>query len=459
MKSVKLQFWGAARCVTGSKFLLEAGEERILVDCGMFQGLKSRRRLNWEPWPLPPDSINAVLITHGHLDHVGMLPRLVRDGFAGPVYGTAPSLEVARIVLEDSAKIHMEEAERAREEGYSQHEDPQPLYTLEDARASIRLFHAVPRDEWETPWEGVRFRFRYNGHILGASFIELETGGKRFVFSGDVGRPEDALLAPPERPERADILVMESTYGNREHPESDMQTILAGHINETIREGGVCIIPSFAVERLQTVMYFLWRLIEANRIPPLPVYIDSPMGENVLSLFERFPHWHRLSMPDYVRMRGRMRIITDYSDTWKAIDDTRPRVVVAGSGMLSGGRVLTYLSQLLDRPTTRILLVGFQAEGTRGRNLLEGAHELKIFGKYIPVAARVVHLETLSAHADQSELLDWVSALQTPPEKLFLVHGEPTAMEALRIKLWEEKRWRTDLPDLFEGVEIPLGGA
>ncbi|MDX1334045.1 MAG: MBL fold metallo-hydrolase, partial [Robiginitalea sp.] len=215
MKTAKLQFWGAAGCVTGSKYLLEFDGRRILVDCGMFQGLKSRRVHNWEPWPVAPSSLEAVLITHGHLDHVGMLPRLVRDGFQGPVFGTTPSLEVARIVLEDSAKIHMEEAQRAREEGYSKHEKPLPLYTLDDARLAISRFQAVPRDAWHGELEGIAFRFRYNGHILGASFIELEISGKHFVFSGDVGRPSDELLGPPERPEQADVLLLESTYGNR----------------------------------------------------------------------------------------------------------------------------------------------------------------------------------------------------------------------------------------------------
>jgi len=243
------------------------------------------------------------------------------------------------------------------------------------------------------------------------------------------------------------------------HPETDIESLLAAHIQDTIRERGACIIPSFAVERLQTVMFLLWKLLKTNRIPHLPIYVDSPMGENVLDLFERFPHWHLLSMEDYRGMRREMEIITDYGDTWKAIDDPRPKVVVAGSGMLSGGRVLTYLSQLLDRETTRILLVGYQAEGTRGRNLLEGAHELKIFGKYIPVAARVVVLETLSAHADQSELLDWVSQISVPPQQVFLVHGEPTAQDALRIKLREEKGWNAAIPELFDTVEIPLNEA
>jgi metallo-beta-lactamase family protein len=253
---------------------------------------------------------------------------------------------------------------------------------------------------------------------------------------------------------RADVLFLESTYGNKNHPDIDIESSLQEHINATIREAGVCIIPSFAVERLQTVMYLLWKLVRANRIPNLPIYADSPMGENVLDLFARFPHWHKLPMEDYRQMRRQIKVISEYRDTWKAIDDPRPKIVVAGSGMLSGGRVLTYLSQLLDRPTTRILLVGYQAEGTRGRNLLEGAHELKIFGKYIPVAAKVIQLDSLSAHADQGELLDWVSDISTPPGYIFLVHGEPTAQDALRVKLENEKGWLVRIPGLMETIEI-----
>ena len=454
MKGLKIHFWGAAGCVTGSKFLLETPSQRCLIDCGMFQGLKARRILNWEPWPLAPSSLDRVLITHGHLDHVGLLPRLVRDGFSGPICGTAPSLDVARIVLEDSAKIHVEEAERAKEEGYSKHEIPLPLYTPEDVRATVALFQPIPRDHWVVASDQLQFRFRFNGHILGACFIEVKTGGKLLVFSGDVGRPGDPILAPPERPENADVLVLESTYGNKNHPVMDIEAVLAEHINATIRDRGVCIIPSFAVERLQTVMYLIWKLVQANRIPNVPIYVDSPMGENVLDLFEHYPNWHKLPLADYRKMRNHMNLITEYRDTWKAIDDPRPKVVVAGSGMLSGGRVLTYLSQLLDRSSTRILLVGFQAEGTRGRNLIDGAHELKIFGKYIPVAAKVFQLDTLSAHADQQELLDWVSKIDKPPNHIFLVHGEPTSQDALRVKLAKEKGWNARIPQLKEIIEI-----
>ncbi len=454
MGGLKIHFWGAAGCVTGSKFLLETPSDRILVDCGMFQGLKDIRQRNWEPWPVAPSGIRCVLITHGHLDHVGMLPRLVREGFKGPIYGTTPSLEIARIVLEDSAKIHEEEAERARAEGYSRHEVPLPLYTLDDVRATLALFEPIPKDHWESAGDQIKFRFRFNGHILGACFIEIVMDGRYIVFSGDIGRPGDPLLAPPDRPERADVLFLESTYGNKNHPMIDIESSLQEHINASINESGTCIIPSFAVERLQTVMYLLWKLVRANRIPNLPIYVDSPMGENVLDLFARFPHWHKLPMEEYRQMRRQIKVITEYKDTWKAIDDPRPKVVVAGSGMLSGGRVLTYLSQLLDRPTTRILLVGYQAEGTRGRNLLEGAHELKIFGKYIPVAAKVIQLDSLSAHADQGEIIDWLADIAPSPEYIFLVHGEPTAQDALRVKLETEKGWLARIPRLMEVYEI-----
>ena len=257
MRGLKIHFWGAAGCVTGSKFLLETPSDRILVDCGMFQGLKDIRQRNWEPWPVAPSGIQRVLITHGHLDHVGMLPRLVRDGFKGPICGTTPSLEVARIVLEDSAKIHEEEAGRARAEGYSRYKDPLPLYTLEVVRATVALFEPIPKDHWESAGDHLKFRFRYNGHILGACFIEIVMGERYIVFSGDIGRPGDPLLDPPDRPGRADVLFLESTYGNRNHPEIDIESILHEHVNHSICESEKCIIQSFAEERLKTVIYLM----------------------------------------------------------------------------------------------------------------------------------------------------------------------------------------------------------
>lgn len=454
MKPAQLHFWGAAEGVTGSKYLIETESHRLLVDCGMFQGLKERRVLNRDSWPVPPATITAVLLTHGHLDHVGLLPRLVREGFRGPVFGTGPTLEIARIILEDSAEIQMEEAKKAAEEGYSRHAKPEPLYTPQDVVLTLPLFREVPLDEWTSVAPGWRARFRYNGHILGAAFIELNRGEQRWVFSGDIGRPDDPLLFDPVRPRKADLMLLESTYGNRCHPKDDPETVLAEEIMEAVRNRGTCIIPSFAVERLQTVMYLLWNLRKTNRIPPLPIYVDSPMGTDVWDLFKHFPAWHRLPERDLGAMGRSMELIRKYSDTWKAIDDSRPKVVVAGSGMLTGGRVLTYLSQLLDQASTRIVLVGFQAEGTRGRNLLEGAHELKIFGKYIPVAAQVRHLDVLSAHADQQELLWWLSEMKAPPGQLYLVHGEATARDALRVKLRDVFGWEARAVHRLQTISV-----
>ncbi|MBC2840049.1 MBL fold metallo-hydrolase RNA specificity domain-containing protein [Robiginitalea sp. SC105] len=449
----KLQFWGAAGCVTGSKYLLEYDGHKVLVDCGMFQGLKALRLLNRATWPSDPAGIHAVVLTHGHLDHVGLLPRLVRDGFRGEIYGTTPTLAIARIVLEDSAKIQVEEAERAREEGYSRHAEPEPLYTPEDVEACLRLFVQTDKDRWYSlPPKAWRFRMRYNGHILGACFVEMELGATRAVFSGDIGRPADPLLFPPERPRQAEVLLLESTYGNRLHPGLDMEEALASEINGTIADRGTCIIPCFAVERLQVVMLLLLNLRRRNRIPRIQVYVDSPMGSNVLELFGRFPEWHKLSPKDFHAMKAEFTLIESYRDTWNAIDDSRPKVVIAGSGMLSGGRVLAYLSQLLDRTETRILLMGYQAEGTRGRNLLDGAHELKIFGKYVPVKAMVRHYESLSAHADQSEILWWISELEKAPDRVFLIHGEPTARDALRVKLRDTRGWIAELPEMNEEI-------
>lgn len=456
MKTATLHFWGAAGCVTGSKFLLETSKSKILIDCGLFQGLKEKRLLNRNPWPISPNQIDAVVLTHGHLDHVGLLPRLVRDGFSGPIYATAPTIEVARIILEDSAEIQVEEAEKAAREGYSKHQKPEPLYTPEDVKACLPLFKTLPLDQWYGLGTGIKLRLRYNGHILGATFMELDADGKRFVFSGDIGRRQDRLMFPPERPDLADVLVLESTYGNRLHPDMDMEAALTEEILAAIRDRGTCIIPSFAVERLQTVMVLLWELKQKNKIPAtVPIYVDSPMGADVWNLFSRFPEWHRIPAHQVRAMRNAMVLITDYRDTWRAIDDTRPKVVVAGSGMLSGGRVLTYLSRLLDKPETRIVLVGYQAEGTRGRNLMEGAHELKIFGKYVPVKAHYRNLEALSAHADQTDILWWLSELKSAPEQLFLVHGESTAQDALRIKISEEFGWQAQIPHLLESISIP----
>jgi metallo-beta-lactamase family protein len=452
--SVNIHFLGASGVVTGSKFLIETQEKNILIDCGMFQGLKELRELNWNNLSVNVEEIDVVLLTHGHLDHVGYLPRLVKQGFHGKIIGTAPTLAIAEIILKDSAKIHEEEAEKANKENYTKHHPALPFYSAREAEKTIKLFQVEVEDKWIKLTENISYRFQYNGHIIGATFIELDILGKRFLFSGDIGRTNDYLLDKPKKPEWADFLFVESTYGNKCHPEEDVEGILSEIIKETIHKKGNLIIPSFAVERLQTLMYILWKLYQKNKIPNIPIFIDSPMGNNVLEVFKQFPKWHKLSDEEYRAMCNHVNIIQSYKETWETIDDKRSKIVIAGSGMVTGGRVLTYLQQLIDELSTTILLVGYQAEGTRGRQLLEGAQEIKFFGKYYPVKASVKHIESLSAHADQKDLLDWMSEIKNIPEKVYLIHGEPTALDAFRVKIKDTFNWNATIPKLSDVEKI-----
>jgi metallo-beta-lactamase family protein len=453
---VKIHFLGASGTVTGSKFLLETPKLNILIDCGMFQGLKELRLLNWKPLSFPPEKIDVVLLTHGHLDHCGYLPRLVSQGFHNSILGTAPTLAIASVILLDSAKIQEEDAERANEKEYTIHKPALPLYSIEDAEKTLELFKTIEPDIWTDLSPDIKYRFKKNGHIIGATFIELEIFGKIFVFSGDIGRKEDLLLEPPNRPRWADYLFIESTYGNRLHSEEDVDELLIEAVKETIQNNGNLIIPSFAVERLQTLMYKLWKLYLKNKIPNIPMFIDSPMGNEVLRIFEQFPAWHKIPVQEYKAMSNHFNIITSYKDTWKTIDDKRSKVVIAASGMVTGGRILTYLRYLIDKPETIVLLVGFQAEGTRGRQLEEGAHEIKIYGKYYPVKAKIKNIKSLSAHADQQGLIEWVSEIKNIPEKVFIIHGEKTASDVLRLKIKDSYNWQVHLPQLNEIACIQL---
>ncbi|WP_296381514.1 MBL fold metallo-hydrolase [Winogradskyella sp.] len=446
----KINFLGASGVVTGSKFLIETLEQNILIDCGMFQGLKELRELNWSDLPIDVEAIDVVLLTHGHLDHTGYLPRLFKQGFRGKIIGTAPTLAIAEIILKDSAKIHEEEAEKANKEKYTKHNPALPFFTIREAEETIKLFHANIDDKWMPLSEHISYRFQYNGHIIGATFIELDINKKRFVFSGDIGRRNDYLLDDPKTPEWADFLFIESTYGNKLHPEEDIEEILASLIKKTINKKSNLIIPSFAVERLQTLMYILWQLYKKHKIPNIPIFIDSPMGNNVLDVFKRFPNWHKLSPAEYNEMCNHVNIVQSYRETWETIDDKRSKIVIAGSGMVTGGRVLTYLKQLIDEPSTTVLLVGYQAEGTRGRQLQDGVHEIRFFGKYYPVKATIKSIESLSAHADQRDLINWMQNIKNVPEKVYLIHGEPTALDAFRVKIKDTYGWTVRIPKLTD---------
>ncbi|MCE3278631.1 MAG: RNA-metabolising metallo-beta-lactamase [Bacteroidetes bacterium] len=450
---MKIHFLGAAGTVTGSKYLIETGNKNILVDCGLFQGLKELRLLNWTSISFPVSKIDKVLLTHGHLDHVGYLPRLVSEGFTGEIWGTDPTLEIARIILEDSAQIQEEDAERANAEGYSKHNPAKPLYDTKDVKKTLPRFRAQPADKWIEIDTEIYCRFKYNSHIIGATFIELKINNKLIVFSGDIGRSNDLLMYPPQKPEAADVLFIESTYGDRLHPENSEENLIK-IINKAADKNGTIIIPGFAVERIQMLMYLLWKLRKKGDIPNLPIYMDSPMGTSVLNIFEQFPEWHKLPMDECREMLKEIKQIRSIQETYALAASGVPKIIIAASGMASGGRVLTYFLQYLGQPSATVLLVGFQAEGTRGRALLDGAKEVKLFGKFFPVKAEIKNLEGLSAHTDQKGLIDWMSGIKQQPEYIFITHGETTAANTLSTKIKEVYGWDSKVPVLNETIEI-----
>jgi metallo-beta-lactamase family protein len=451
---MKIHFLGAAGTVTGSKTVIEHNNIRILIDCGMFQGIKSLRELNREPLAIEAETIDFVLLTHSHLDHCGWLPKLVADGFDGKIFCTRPTKEISRLILYDSAKIQEEDARRANAEQATRHSPATPLYTTEDVDAVIPKFRVVEKDLEIQLEENVFFKFFYAGHILGACSIELHIDGKILVFSGDIGQDDDVLMFPPQKPTKADYIFLESTYGNRIHPQTNALIELEAIINNTYHNGGTVVIPSFAVERVQAMMYLIWQLKKENRIPDIPYVIDTPMGINVLEVFKENRLWHKLSFEECDEMCKVFTLISDFQDSMNMVYNKKPKVVIAASGMITGGRVLSYLERLIEKPETTVTLVGYQAEGTRGRKLLEGAQEIKMYGKYYPVVAKILLIESLSAHGDQNDLLNWLSELEAKPTKVFLVHGENQAADELRLKVKERYGFECQVPYLGQVIEI-----
>lgn len=451
---MKISFIGGAGTVTGSKTLIESNGIRILIDCGQFQGIKPLRELNWEPLPVLPSSIDYVLLTHGHLDHCGWLPRFVNQGFEGKIFCTNPTKAIAQLILLDSAKIQEEEANQANEGKYSKHEIAEPLYTVEQAEKVMPLYRVVKLNEKVNLDAEIFAVFTNAGHIIGASSIELNIENKILVFSGDVGQDDDLLMFAPEKPKKGDYVFLESTYGNRIHPNKDTKLLLETYINTTVAKGGTVIIPSFAVERAQTVMYLLWQLKTENKIPNIPYIIDTPMGIRVLDVFENNRNWHKLPENEYVAMCQMFTMISDYKETIDTIFNNQPKVVIAASGMITGGRVLSYLERYIVLPETTVIIIGYQAEGTRGRKLQDGAKEIKIRGKYYEVKANIVEIEGLSAHADQNDLLNWLSELENKPKKVFLVHGENQATDELRIKINEKYGFDCTIPLMGQVFEL-----
>lgn len=440
-KELKIRFLGGAGTVTGSKTLLETPQRKILVDCGLFQGLKDLRKMNWDALPVNASEIDSVLITHGHLDHIGYLPRLIALGFHGKIFATAPTCEIAKIVLRDSARIQEEDSERANRKGYSRHKPARPLYTVEDAELALEKFIACEPDTWQKIDSDIRFRFRPNGHIIGSALIEMDCLGQRIVFSGDLGRPESLLMYPPAQPKRADYLILESTYGDRLHEKGEVMDQLKEIVNRACKKNGALIIPSFTVERAQELVYALSQLKAAGEIPNIPIALDSPMGVDVTEVMELFPEWHKLDREASELMRTQVTLVKEIESSKEMVHRNGPKIAIAGSGMITGGRVLHYLKRHLGDSDSTVLLAGFQAVGTRGRSLQEGCHELRFFGEYYPVRAQILQINSLSAHADQQELLNWLNGFNRPPKHVFLNHAEAAQAEALLLKI------RTEIPD------------
>lgn len=441
---------GGAGTVTGSKHLLEYGDTRILVDCGLFQGLKDLREKNWRALPVKANSIDAVVLTHAHLDHSGYLPRLVKEGFRGPIYMSAATAAVAELILLDSAHIQVRDAEAANRHGYSKHKPALPLYTVRDAEHAVELFTTVDFHE-RTPLPcGAQLLLRRAGHILGAATAEISWHGKKIVFSGDLGRYDDAVMRDPEPVPAADVLVMESTYGDRTHNGESAEDVLADIIEKTTARGGTVIIPTFAVGRAQSILYYLWKLKQAGRLGLAPVYLDSPMAIDATGLMHTHHADHRLTE---TQCDGACHIATyvrDVEDSKALTASPLPKVILAGSGMATSGRVLHHLEKYAPDARNTLVLSGFQAAGTRGRSLAEGAKEVKMHGRWIPVAAEVRNLGMLSAHADSGEILRWMGGFKQRPRKVFIVHGEPHAADALRVKVQDKLGWECVVSQMGE---------
>lgn len=445
---LKLAFLGAAGTVTGSRYLLDVGGRTLLVDCGLFQGFKQLRLRNWASFPVAPATIDAVVLTHAHLDHSGYLPLLVKRGYAGRIRCSEPTALLCGILLRDSGRLQEEQADDANRHGYSKHHPALPLYTEADAEVALARFSPVPFDRGFEPFPGVRVQLLRAGHILGAAILLVEADGMTLVFTGDLGRPHDPLMPAPDLVTSADYIVVESTYGDRLHEAADPATQLADIVTRTVARGGTIIVPSFAVGRAQTLLLLLARLKADKRIPPsLPIYLNSPMASDVTALYQRFPADHRLTSEEAAAMRDVATIVNTIDES-KALNASRwPKVIIAGSGMATGGRVLHHLRAYASDARNTILLTGFQAGGTRGRALQDGATAIKLLGAYVDVRAEVTSLGGLSAHADCAEIVAWLANLTRPPRRIFITHGEPASADALRMRISDTLGWRCDVPE------------
>jgi metallo-beta-lactamase family protein len=458
--STSLTFHGAADTVTGSRHLLEIGGRRILVDCGLFQGPREIRERNWQRFPVDPHALDAVVLTHAHLDHTGFLPRLVRDGYHGTIYCTPATRDLLGVMLLDSARLQEEEAEFRNRKGRSRHRPALPLYTAEDVQRCLKQLQGIGYHEPFEPAPGLPFHFERAGHILGSAFVFAQTEVGTILFSGDLGRYDQTIIRDPTPVSRADYLLVESTYGDRDHPQVDVPAALERIVKRAVEERGFILIPSFAIGRTQEVLYLLNRLQAEGRIPALPIYVDSPMATSVVPFFVSHREEHDLEMEAlmdaaHCPFEGPNLRYVHSRDESKALNDVDgPGIILAGSGMANGGRIKHHLLNRISRPNTTVLFVGYQAAGTPGRALVDGAETFRAYGWEVPVRARLERLDALSAHADRGEVLRWLGGFTEPPKRTFLVHGEPAARQALQARLQTRLGWNVYRPGMHERVEL-----
>ena len=450
-----IQFLGATGTVTGSKYLVTSGNTKILVDCGLFQGFKQLRLRNWAELPVAPSAIDAVVLTHAHLDHSGYLPLLVKNGFAGKIFCSEATLDLCRILLPDSGRLLEEEAGYANRHSFSKHKPALPLYTEEDAEQALEFFVPVKFTHRFRVAGQLHAELARAGHILGAAMVSLDDGKTTLTFSGDLGRHDDPIMAPPSQIERTDYLVLESTYGNRRHDPTDPKILIAKTIQETVGRGGIVIVPSFAVGRAQSLLYYMQELKKSGAISSvLPVYLNSPMAADVTTLYRAHRKDHHLNDEQCREMCHAAKFINSVEESKELNRQHMPMVIIAASGMATGGRVLHHLKAFASDPRNTILFAGFQAAGTRGAAMLAGVDAIKIHGEYVPLRAQVAQIANLSAHADSDEILGWLSNFRAPPRRTFITHGEPDAADALRLRIKDELQWECTVPDYMEGIGL-----
>jgi metallo-beta-lactamase family protein len=451
---MQLHFFGATNTVTGSRYLVQHEGRSLLVDCGLFQGLKQLRLRNWAAFPIAPAEIDAVVLTHAHIDHSGYLPRLVDQGFTGKVFATRATTELCQVLLPDSAHLQQEEARFANRHTISKHAPALALYTEKSAKLALARFQACEFDQPFEPLPGFEVRFRHAGHILGAASVHLRCGDRSILFSGDLGRTDDLVMKPPAPPDAADLVLIESTYGNRTHPGIDPLHKLADVIGRTAARGGIVVVPAFAVGRAQALLFAIQQLKAWRRIPDLPVFLNSPMAADVTALFRRHADEHRLTPEQTKQLFSGVKIINNEEES-RALNGLRyPSVIVSASGMATGGRVVHHIKAFAPDARHAIVFTGYQGAGTRGAALVGGATQIKILGDWVPVRAEVACLDGLSAHADREGLLQWIAQLPRPPRHVYAVHGDPEAADALRQAIEERLQWPASVPEHLESVAV-----